>query len=195
MSDFKTAYAPLKQYEGGYANNPADRGGETYAGIARKFYPGWPGWATVDRVKKGFDSVSTVNRLLAAEPHLSAQVEDFYRTEWWDKLGLAALPQTLADEIFEQAVNLGKAGAGRYVQRLCNAFNSLRGEPLFQDLKEDGSIGPQTLAALCEILKTRADTDTLVHALNALQAAHYIALAANSFSQRQFLNGWLKRTH
>lgn len=196
MADFATAYAPLAQYEGGYSNNAADRGGETYAGIARNFFPSWAGWPIVDKWKEGVGTKpSKLNKALAAVPELRPLVEDWYRKEWWDRLGLATLPQALANEIFEQAVNLGKAGAGKKVQTVCNAFNYQNGSALFPDLKVDGAIGPKTLSALHTILASRADEAALVHALNAMQGAHYLELAAKKASQRVFTTGWMKRTH
>ncbi|MDE7372163.1 MAG: surface-binding protein, partial [Desulfovibrio sp.] len=196
MADFATAYAPLAQYEGGYSNNAADRGGETYAGIARNFFPSWAGWPIVDKWKKAVGTKpSKLNKVLSTDPELRPLVEGWYKAEWWDRLGLGTLPQALANEIFEQAVNLGKAGAGRKVQTVCNAFNYKGGSPLFPDLKVDGAIGPKTLAALRTILESRADEAALVHALNAMQGAHYLELAAKKASQRVFTTGWMKRTH
>ena len=124
-------------------------------------------------------------------------VTDFYRTEWWNRMRFDQLPQAVADEIFEQSVNLGRAGAGRYLQRLCKAlnYNKRANERLFPDLAEDGAVGPKTLAALAVLLEKRASDAAIVHALNGLQAAHYIGLGANNFAHRKFIDGWLSRTH
>jgi lysozyme family protein len=200
MADFATAYAPLKEFEGGYANVKADSGGETYGGIARNFWPGWAGWKLVDaaKVHSSYAQGSRAfSKHLAAVPGLADMVADWYRAEWWDRMGLSQLPQALADEIFEQAVNMGRGGAGRYVQRLCNAFNydNASHGPLFDDLVEDGAIGPKTLAAMTTLVSRRADEGALVHALNCLQGAHYLGIAANRPSQRLFVNGWMSRTH
>lgn len=200
MADFLTAYAPLARYEGGWCNDPADRGGETYAGIARAFFPAWTGWAVIDaaRAHPSFrQGAAAFSRHLAALPDLSDAVRDWYRTEWWDRLGLGTLPQALADEIFEQSVNLGKGGAGRLLQRVINAFNwdKARKQPLFPDLVVDGAIGPRTLDGLALLLRSRTNEAALVHALNCMQDAHYINLAAGKSSQRRFTDGWLTRTH
>lgn len=200
MADFLTAYAPLARYEGGWCNDPADRGGETYAGIARNFFPAWTGWAVIDaaRAHPSFrQGAAAFSRHLAALPALTDAVRDWYRREWWDRLGLGSLPQALADEIFEQSVNLGKGGAGRLLQRVINAFNwdKARKQPLFPDLAVDGAIGPRTLDGLALLLRSRTHEEALVHALNCMQGAHYINLAAGTPSQRRFTDGWLTRTH
>lgn len=46
---FEFVYKLIRAYEGGEVNHPADRGGHTYAGIARRAWPSWPGWAYVDK--------------------------------------------------------------------------------------------------------------------------------------------------
>lgn len=198
MAKFEIAYAPLKEFEGGYSNVAADRGGETYAGIARNFFGAWAGWPIVDAQKARVGTrASTLNKVLAAIPELQQMVADWYRTEWWDRLGLEALPQELANEIFEQSVNLGRGGAGKLVQTMCNAFNydkAAKGR-IFDDLKVDGAIGPKTLNALKVLVSRRTNEAALVHALNCLQGTHYLNLAANKSSQRIFTDGWMTRTH
>ena len=48
MAKFQIAEAITGRNEGGYANNSADTGGETYAGIARNYWPKWQGWKYID---------------------------------------------------------------------------------------------------------------------------------------------------
>lgn len=197
MADFETAYAPLKQFEGGWSNDPADAGGETYAGIARRYFPEWEGWKIVDQYKKAVrNTPKAMTAALGAIPTLQKLVAGWYEKEWWDRLGLARLPQKLADEIFEQAVNLGKAGCGKKVQTICNAYNyGPGGSRYFTDLKIDGAIGPKTLNALAVLIAKKTDAASLVHALNCMQGAHYLELAAKKPSQRKYTAGWMKRTH
>ena len=196
MASFDIAYAPLKDFEGGYDNDPDDRGGETYAGIARNFFPAWSGWKLIDQIKKNAKSKTAINRACKVDHCLQDLVRAWYKTQWFDALGLGELPQPLANEIFEQSVNLGKAGSGKKVQIICNAYNYLSGaKKLFTDLKVDGAIGPKTLAALKIILANKANAESLVHALNCMQGAHYLELAAKKFTQRKYTVGWMKRTH
>ncbi len=199
MADFLKAYAPVKDFEGGWCNVSGDTGGETYAGIARNFFPDWPGWPSIDAAKRHSSfrqGARAFSRHLASLPGLNDLVTDWYRREWWDRMGLAQFPQTVANEIFEQAINLGRAGSGRYLQRLCNAmnYNKRADARFFPDLVEDGAVGPKTLAALAMLLELRTSDETLTYALNGLQAAHYIGLGAKDFSRRKFIDGWLTRT-
>lgn len=199
MADFLQAYALVCGYEGRWVNDPSDKGGETYAGIARRFWPSWSGWTIIDAAKSlpaWRQGASAFSRSLARIDELQTAVRRWYQAEWWDRLGLSALPQALAEEIFEQSINLGRAGAGKKIQRVCNAFNydKATGRRLFADLVVDGILGPKSLSALAALLRNRASEKALLHALNAMQAAHYIELAAKNYSQRRFTDGWLKRT-
>ena len=51
MTSFETAYRKTAQIEGGYANNPADNGGETWRSIARKMHSDWERWKVVDQLR------------------------------------------------------------------------------------------------------------------------------------------------
>lgn len=200
MADFLKAYEPVRQYEGGWCDVPGDAGGETYAGIARNFFPDWPGWKVIDEARQHVSFRSgarAFSKHLDSIPGLADMVTDWYRAEWWEPMHLAQFPQSVADEIFEQSVNLGCAGAGKYLQRLCNALNydKRTDARLFPDLMEDGAVGPRTLAALAALLEQRASDTAIVHALNGLQAAHYIGLGSKNFAHRKFMDGWLSRTH
>lgn len=196
MADFTQAYDLVMDFEGSYSNDKSDRGGETYCGIARNFFPSWPGWKILDQEKRiANGSIAKMKKALAANPQMTALVKAWYREEWWDRLGLGGLDQKLANEIFEQSVNLGKGGCGKKVQQVCNAYNYQGGE-MFADLVVDGAIGPKTLAALAKIIsRGKAQASELVHALNCMQGAHYIELAAKKPSQRVFTVGWMKRTY
>ena len=133
-------------------------------------------------------------------PSLTGCVKGWYKKEWWDKLGLERFEQIVADELFEQAVNLGAGGMGRYLQRLCNAMNwrkdgSADGARLFDDLQTDGVVGPKTLSALSIVL-SRNDARRIVHLMNCMQGAHYVNSAANRFPLRKFcVGGWPTRTY
>lgn len=196
MADFETAYRLVADFEGSYSNDKADRGGETYCGIARNFFPNWAGWAIIDREKNiAGGNIARMKKALL-NTNISKLVSDWYKKEWWDQLKLGGLEQVLANEIFEQAINLGKAGCVKKMQLVCNAYNLQNGAALFPDLVVDGAIGPKTLNALAKIISCgKAQAKALVHAMNCMQGAHYIELAAKKPSQRIFTVGWMKRTH
>lgn len=174
---FRRALARLGQLEGGYANRANDRGGETYRGISRKWFPAWPGWARVDAAKArpGFPGN------LAGDAELDALVFDFYLSEWWARLRADDLAdERVASALFFFAVN---AGRGPAVTALQVALNGL-GKPL----TADGRIGPVTVAAANSI-----DGARLLAAFEAQAARHYLNLAAADPTQAENLKGWLAR--
>lgn len=121
MADFLPAYEAMIVNEGGYVlhNVPGDRGGLTYAGIARNMNPQWPGWALID-----------------AKQDVPAQlVREFYKRNFWDNiLGDELQHQAIAQSIFDFHVNTGRP-ARVLAQVVVGAT-------------PDGSFGPRTVRLL-----------------------------------------------
>jgi lysozyme family protein len=174
MADFAAAYAKTMRHEGGYANNPADRGGETYKGIARKHWPGWKGWPIVDWAKSrpGFP------RSLSGNSELQRMAEEFYRNAFWSNWMQAIPSQGLAEWYFDKAVNMGTPQATKLLQRAVGAV-------------DDGKYGPKTHAAVLKALKD--DEQGTIDACREQARAFYRHLADANPSQQQFLRGWLAR--
>lgn len=170
MADFEKAYKLTMKHEGGYANNPHDRGRETYKGIARKFWSVWIGWKLIDEAKKqpGFPKSLDENMLL------QAHVKSFYRNCFWKPFMADLQDQELANWLFDKGVNMGIPQAVKLLQRAAG-------------VTDDGKYGPKTAAAVA------AAGDDLLGRCREQARAFYTALAAKDPSQAQFLNGWLKR--
>jgi lysozyme family protein len=116
---FNDALDITLKFEGGWSHDPADRGGETYAGISRRSWPDWPGWALLTT--------------------LARSVADFYEQNFWRPW--ARLGETrLRAKLFDAGVHVGLAGAVRLLQR------ALRRQG--HELAVDGRLGPLTLTAL-----------------------------------------------
>ncbi|WP_132962057.1 glycoside hydrolase family 108 protein [Tepidimonas charontis] len=125
MADFLPAFERMIQNEGGYVLHdvPGDRGGQTYAGIARNRHPDWRGWREIDAGR---------------EPEAEA-VREFYREHFWRPLqGEAIRSQAIAQTLFDFAVNAGVKTAVVLAQAVLGG------------LTPDGKLGPKTLAALNE---------------------------------------------
>lgn len=122
MADFIRAFERTMANEGGYKLHtvPGDRGGMTYAGIARRYHPGWPGWLQLD----------------AGAVPATTLVRDFYRAEFWDKLrGDLMQHQRIAESIYDFGVNADWRVAAKLAQVVVG-------------VTPDGAIGERTLAAL-----------------------------------------------
>jgi lysozyme family protein len=176
MTDlFDQLVGPLIAREGGYSNDPNDRGGETNFGIT----------ASVAR-ENGY-----------AGPMVSMtrdQAIAIYRTKYWSKPGLyliAPISPAVAEELFDTGVNMGTGTAAKFFQRALNALNRRAGD--YPDIVVDGGIGPATgraFAAYKERNGAKADP-IMLKALNCLQGAFYIELAEGRGANETFLNGWL----
>jgi lysozyme family protein len=114
MADFLKAYNKTAKNEGGYANDPDDRGGETWKGIARKMWPLWKGWAIIDYYKGKPDFLKN----LFNDKELESLVQDFYRLNFWNALmGDKINSQAMAESIYDSAVNMGVPTAIKLAQR------------------------------------------------------------------------------
>jgi len=127
MADFKAALARVIDNEGGYRLHKVDGdpGGMTYAGISRRRWPDWPGWAVIDR-----DGPDAVPADLVAE---------FYHRNFWRPVCGDLLPcQAIAEAVFDYAVNAGVVLAVKTAQNLVG-------------VAVDGVCGARTAAALKEV--------------------------------------------
>jgi lysozyme family protein len=166
MADFDPAFERMIQNEGGYGliNIAADRGGQTYAGIARNFHPSWPGWKIIDN-----------NQMENLE--LSALVRSFYKEQFWDRVGGDAIQrQIIAESIFDFAVNAGISTAAKLTQIVVGAV-------------PDGRIGPVTLEKLDGI-----DSSIFVLKYAVAKIARYAEICNKNREQSKFLLGWINRT-
>jgi len=122
MSDYKNAIATVLKHEGGYVKDPTDRGGETFMGISRKYFPRWEGWSIVD--VDHFDD------------RLEDLVINFYKKYFWDALNLGLIEDDfVASMLMNIAVNQGKKSVAKKIQRILRVV-------------VDGNVGPITIGAL-----------------------------------------------
>ena len=182
-TEFHQAFDNTMEIEGGYSDKSTDRGGVTYRGITKRFFPDWPGWSTVDAAK----DKSTLDEM----PNLQKQVEELYRVEFWDKVrGNDLLDQDIADLMFDTAVLTGVPDAIKYLQRSINLCN--RNGTTFADLKVDGMIGRMTLHALA-ILVTRIESWAVYGYLILIRGGAMMDDMIENPEQEWNSLGWLKR--
>lgn len=168
MSLIAPALALTLAWEGGWSNDPADPGGETYAGISRRDWPGWPGWSQDALLRAGGQTAA-----------IQAWVQTFYHDHFWEPLHADSWPsQSLANSVFDCAVNQGLETAVKALQR---ALGPSAGP-------EDGLVGPMTLRALYEA------PSGLLGAFGWERLKLYAETVAAKPSLVRFLPGWLRRT-
>lgn len=118
MAKFEIAFKKVIINEGGYVNDPDDKGGETFMGITRKNYPKAIMWNIIDIYKTKYNS-KTITNALKNNTIIVKCVRDIYKNEYWDKFKLDNCDSNaLANEIFDIAVNMGISKAAKLVQRI-----------------------------------------------------------------------------
>lgn len=164
MSDsFDAALRFVLQWEGGYSNHPADKGGETNRGVTTAVYANY-------RKKQGLPLRSV--RLIS-----DAEVKEIYKGSYWNAAGCSLLPSKLALCHFDWAVNSGCSSANRTLQQVVGAA-------------QDGLIGPQTKSAIAAAVALHGDK-WLCDRYNAIREGKYRRWAVGS--QAVFLAGWMNR--
>ena len=185
MAKFEKAFVITMGHEGGYSNLKVDRGGETFRGISRRFFPSWVGWRIVDKLKADY-------RQLAADSELKDLVQDFYKSEFWDRfVGDQIEDQDIANELFDTAVNLGVHKAVKILQYSVNKLN--RNQTLFSNVVEDGIYGGRSARALSVVCGSSRDTQVLYKIMNVEQGHFYNEIMTRSEDQEVFARGWYGR--
>lgn len=126
MAVFEKAFAKTVAAEGGYVNNPNDRGGETYMGITRKNYPKLKMWATIDKLKNIL-SKRDLNSKLNKDEDIQKEVKEVYKKNYWTPLKLDLInSQRVANEFFDISVNCGTKAAIKSMQRTAGLIETGR---------------------------------------------------------------------
>ena len=161
--------------EGGYANQPADRGGATRWGITE----------AVARAHGYRGDMRSFPREEAVA---------LYKRIYWTRPGfdhIGDIAPDIAAELFDTGVNMGPGVAVSFLQRALNALN--RGASDYPDIVPGVRIDDATIAALTTFLGNRAPHGqaVLMKALEALQGERYLDLAERRPANEAFLYGWL----
>lgn len=185
MSFFEEAFDKVIIYEGGYANDPDDPGGETYKGIARRANPSWLGWKIIDAHKYQDGFPLSLNK----DVELQQQVEQHYQDYYWDDVIADNLGGEIAAEVFEQSVHFGVGRAVRHLQSAVNILNN--NQKLYKDIVVDGVLGQDTIAAARQCINKRG-VRMLCNMLNGYQMKRYIEIMEAKFHMEKFI-GWFSR--
>lgn len=190
MSIFKTAFDLTEIREGGYANDPDDKGGETYKGIARKKHPNWRGWYRIDEEKRKTRDVKSLNAILDADKEIQKLVKKFYQEEFWDEInGDLFSDQRIVNEVYDNAVNLGPTKSAEILQRTINVLN--RNQKFYLDIRVDREIGARTILALEDCIKHNG-AKRVLNVLNGYQIKHYLESMEKNPVNEKYL-GWFDR--
>lgn len=120
--NFKSALKHVLVHEGGWANHPKDPGGATMKGVTLITYRRHFGQ------KKTKDDLHNIS---------DKELQQIYRSGYWNKCHCDELPAGVDYAVFDAAVNSGPGRGAKWLQAAVGA-------------KQDGGIGPKTLARVAE---------------------------------------------
>ena len=168
MADFEKAFQWMLPHEGGYCNDPDDKGGATNAGITH---------GTLERWNRSFPDHAFPESVL--ELTLD-QVRTIYLTWYWLRGFEKITSQRVATKVFDFGVNAGPARSVRLAQETLARLG-------FR-IHADGMLGPMTISAL-----NMAEERSFLNGFVVRLEDYYRQLVFNDPSQNKFLHGWLNR--
>jgi lysozyme family protein len=173
----KQMIGDLIDREGGFVDHPADRGGPTRYGITQQ-------------VAREYGYKGPMSQLPV---HLARKI---YADRYWHSLRLetiSELNEPLTESLFDFCVHSGSEEPALALQRVLNVLN--RREKEWNDLVEDGRVGPATLGAIEALMEARGRDGLRVlnFGVDALRGTFLIELAEAQEDQEAFSYGWLRR--
>lgn len=193
---FAAAFRHVDAIEGGFVNDPRDRGGATNRGVTLRFLVAegqidmdGDGVADFDLDMDGDIDIKDLRTLSTADARM------LFQRCFWNRLNCEGFPRPLGEAMFDQAVNGGLAAARKLLQRAINEA-SLCLAPHPAPLKVDGAIGAATRGMLDLVLSTPGcGMPLLMDEYRQAAADRYRAIVAHDPSQQRFLKGWLRRAN
>lgn len=116
--NFDACFDLMIKHEGGFVNHPKDPGGMTNLGVTKRVWEEYTGKTATEAEMRSLTK---------------DKVKPLYRKNYWDKVRGDDLPKGVDYAVFDFAVNSGPGRSARTLQRVL-------------EVKQDGEIGPKTLA-------------------------------------------------
>jgi lysozyme family protein len=155
--------------EGGFVNDPKDRGGATKYGITQ---------ATLSKHLGHQASVEEVKTLS------SNVAKEIYLADYYHAPRFHLLPEPLQPQMFDIGVNSGPPKAVRMLQEVCTMAGF--------ECTVDGILGPTTRGVVERAYASMGNF--LINALEEYREHFYNTIVENDPTQSKFLKGWLYRS-
>lgn len=166
MANFNLYFKQLLNYEGGYTDNPSDKGGPTKYGIT-----------IYDWMKKGYDK-NDDGKIDKEDVKLISEEDAFKiaKSKYWDVIkGDSINSQSIAELIFDWGYMSGPSVPIKKVQRVLG-------------LTVDGVIGPKTMATI-----NIHPPESLFNLIKMSREKFFRDIVDGNPSQKVFLKGWIAR--
>lgn len=164
MANHKLLVPFIQKWEGGFANDPDDKGGATMAGVTIGTY-------TEYRRKKGLPAPSVDDLKKITE----TEWMDIFKTLYWDRWKAdQILSQSVADILVDWVWGSGVWGI-KIPQRILG-------------VTQDGVVGPKTLAAL-----SSWNSRQLFNDIKAARVKYIDDICKNTPTNEKFRRGWMNR--
>lgn len=160
----------INEHEGGYVNNPADKGGSTKYGITQKTLTHWRGREV------GIDGVKSLKK---------SEAKEIYYAWYYINPGINMLPAAIQPIMFDMAANHSPALAITILQEALLGYG-------FRTGKIDGKLGTKTIGACSDAIEALG-LKRLITVLVKRRVIFYENIVRANESQRQFLGGWIAR--
>lgn len=189
---YVAAVATVLVREGGFVDDPKDRGGATNFGISLRFLVAegaidldGDGVADFDLDMDGDIDGRDIRQLTRGDAVW------LYHRCFWQRLPADRFVKPIGEAMFDQGVNGGLVASRKLLQTAVNAGLQL-GRLNLPRLNVDGVLGDMTMGAYESVLAA-IGVKELLDEYRAAAATRYRAIVSRNPSQSRFLNGWLRR--
>ena len=187
MSDFTRIIDKVLENEGGFVDHIKDPGGATKHGVSLRWLLQL-GDVDNDGILEGdFDGDGDVD-VDDIRKMTRGDAIRLYRERWWDPNRYSQIQDIqMAYKVFDFAINMGKKGSHRIIQRAVNRITP-------GTLKVDGALGTKSITAINGMVATVEFRRQLVRFTCAEALVRYIRIYEKDPNRFVvFLHGWSRR--
>ena len=170
LETFDEIIEVVLEHEGGYVDDPDDRGGATNWGVTQAVYENFVGYKCDKEEIKNMDEETA---------------KEIYHEKFWKPSRADKLPAEVRETYFDMVVNHCQGGAVKILQQACN--NKRKPENY---IDVDGGIGPNTIRAAKNLKNWELQVERSGYYWN-------LVFKGSKYTQRtsqvKFIRGWIRR--